>query len=114
MCVCLFEQADNQKNDILVSRYVREVIVEPMHQLGAAVWGEMYNFQRATTAKMLDGGRNTDMPDGTPGFPGELHDMVVAGDLRGLEGERRPFFLSFLIEKRMNYQDRLKTNVTES
>ena len=112
--MCVFEQADNQKNDILVSRYVREVIVEPMHQLGAAVWGEMYNFQRATTAKMLDGGRNTDMPDGTPGFPGELHDMVVAGDLRGLEGERRPFSSSFLIEKRMNYQDRLRTNVTES
>ena len=60
-------QADNQKNDLLVSRYVRDVIVEPMHQLGAAVWGEMYDFQRATTAKMLDAGRNTDMPDGTPG-----------------------------------------------
>jgi|EP01047_Picozoa_sp_COSAG01_P017298 hypothetical protein len=78
-------QADNQKNDLAVSRYVREVIVEPMHQLGAAVFGEMYNFQRPTTAKMLDGGRNTDMPDGTLGFPGTLHEIVTSGDASGLE-----------------------------
>jgi hypothetical protein len=75
----------NTRNDTQVSAYVREVIVEPAHKLGAAVFGEMYNFQRPTTAKMLDGGRNTDMPDGTLGFPGKLHEIVVSGDATGLE-----------------------------
>jgi len=102
------DQTANTVDDRNVSRYVREVIVEPMHALGAAVFGEMYNFQRPTTAKMLDGGRNTDMPDATLGFPGKLHEseyqettrnhpwllrfdgllvitVVVSGDVTGLE-----------------------------
>jgi hypothetical protein len=78
-------QTENEKNDLLVARYVREVFVEPMHKLGAAVFGEMYNFQRPTMNKMLDGGRNTDLPDGTLGFPGKLHDIVISGDAIGLE-----------------------------
>ena len=69
----------------ITAQMLREAIVEPAHALGAAVFGEMYNFQFPTVAKMLDGGRNTNVYDGTPGFPGLLHDMVAAEDASGLE-----------------------------
>ena len=81
-------------HDHVTAAHVRETIVEPMHALGAAVFGEVYNFQRPTVAKMLDGGRNTDMPNitsrgrapGVPGFPSLLHNAVVEEDASGLEG----------------------------
>jgi hypothetical protein len=77
---------NDELHDSEVAQAVRDTIVDPLHALGAvAVFGEMYNFQRATVTKMLDAGRNTDMYDGTPGFPGKLHDMVVNGDASGLE-----------------------------
>ena len=72
-------------DDVVVARRIREVVVDPLRQRGAAVFGEMYNFQRPTINKMLDGGRNTDMYDGTLGFPGQLHDAVVARDASSLE-----------------------------
>ena len=67
--------------------------MDPVHNLGGVVFGEMYNAQRPTIAKMFDGGRNTDMgpaeeESGTTyykGFPGQLHDMVVNNDASGLE-----------------------------
>jgi hypothetical protein len=74
-------------DDVVVSR-LREVIVEPAHALGAAVFGETYNLLRPPANKMLDGGRNTDMSagaGGVPGFPGKLHAMVMSGDTSGLE-----------------------------
>ena len=72
----------------LIAKYIRQVIVEPMHRLGAVIFGEMYNLaQSPTISKMIDGGRNTDLP-GVPGsgFPGKLHQMVVHEDATGLEG----------------------------
>ena len=79
-----------------VATRLRELVVEPMHKLGAAVFGEMYNlagppYSNPTVLKMLDGGRNTDMPvdeqqpDGVAGFPGLLHRMVLAQNASGLE-----------------------------
>lgn len=59
-----------------------------MHALGAAVFGETYNLRWPTVTKMLDGGRNTDMPSGlggARGFPSMLHEMVVAQNASGLE-----------------------------
>jgi len=85
------------RHDQVVATTVREVIVEPMHALGVAVWGEVYNLQRPTIAKMLDGGRNTDMPNitstgrhpalssRTKGFPSHVHDMVLAQNTSALE-----------------------------
>uniref|UniRef100_A0A7S3TL01 Glycosyl hydrolase family 13 catalytic domain-containing protein n=2 Tax=Emiliania huxleyi TaxID=2903 RepID=A0A7S3TL01_EMIHU len=73
----------------LVASYIRDVIVDPVHALGAAVFGEIYNLQVPPIAKQFDGGRNTDMGGhGNPvveGFPSLVHDMVVAQDARGLE-----------------------------
>lgn len=79
-------ELDNLHN-ALVGGYIRTSIVEPMHELGVAVFGEMYNLQRPAVAKMLDGGRNTDYPSGenTVGFPGAVHSMVMSGDASGLE-----------------------------
>ncbi len=72
-------------HDAVLARRIREVVVEPMHALGVAVFGETYNLLRPSYNKMLDAGRNTDMPDGVAGFPSRLHDMVAAGDATGLE-----------------------------
>lgn len=78
-------------HDSIIGAAIRKAIVEPAHALGAAVFGETYNLLRPSTNKMLDGGRNTDMPnkgnggDSYPGFPGLLHGMVVAGDASKLE-----------------------------
>eukprot|EP00911_Craspedida_sp_UC1_P000125 UC1_evm2s98 len=78
-------------HDDLTRALIRRVIVEPAHALGAAVFGETYNLGRPPLTKMLDGGRNTDMPntgnggDGYPGFPGRLHALVVDQNATGLE-----------------------------
>ena len=71
--------------DAAIARAIREVIVEPAHALGAAVFGETYNLLRPTLNKMLDGGRNTDMPSGVRGFPGRLHALVLSGNASGVE-----------------------------
>ena len=73
------------RHDALIASTVRSTIVDTVHALGAAVMGEMYNLQHATITKMLDGGRNTDMYDNTPGFPGELHDMVASRNASGVK-----------------------------
>ena len=72
-------------HDDWIAGAIRDVIVEPLHALGAAAFGETYNLLRPSYNKMLDAGRNTDMPGGTKGFPSRLHDMIVAGDAGGLE-----------------------------
>jgi hypothetical protein len=78
-------------HDAVIAELISKVIVEPAHTLGAAVFGELYNLGRPPLNKVLDGGRNTDMPDpgnggdSYPGFPGLLHAMVVAEDASGLE-----------------------------
>jgi hypothetical protein len=76
------------RRDVIAS-HVRATIVEPMHALGAAVFAEMYNLQVPTIAKMIDGGRNTDMGGhGAPsvaGFPSKLARMVSAANASGLE-----------------------------
>ena len=72
-------------HDDLISRRIREVIVEPLLKNGAAVFGETYNLLRPSYNKMLVGGRNTDMADGTVGFPSRLHDMIMSQDASGLE-----------------------------
>lgn len=68
---------------------IRSVLVEPLHALGKAVFGEMYNLQVPTIAKMLDGGRNTDMGSHgysvVKGFPSQLADMIASEDASGLE-----------------------------
>ena len=73
----------------VIAAHVRATIVEPMHALGAAVFAEMYNLQVPTIAKMIDGGRNTDMGGhGAPvvaGFPSKLARMVSAANASGLE-----------------------------
>eukprot|EP00966_Prymnesium_polylepis_P332558 7388046-Prymnesium_polylepis.1 len=87
------EGVHDGRHDQIVATRIREVIVDPMHKVGAAIFGEMYNLQRPTVAKMLDGGRNTDMPNitdtgrhpGLKGFPGQLHDMVVGENASQLE-----------------------------
>jgi len=88
---------DEQGHDQETARYIRETIVDPVHSLGGVVFGEIYNLQRPTVAKMMDGGRNTDMDEyGAAGaadfkittyrgFPSQLHDMVAASDASGLE-----------------------------
>ena len=72
-------------HDNVISGYIRRVLVEPLHRVGAAAFGETYNLLRPSYNKMLDGGRNTDMADGVPGFPSKLHDIVVGGDASKLE-----------------------------
>ena len=66
------------------------VMIKPMHDLGAVVFGEMHNLQVPTIAKMFDGGRHTDMGlcAGFPvvkAFPSLLHDMVQSQDASGFE-----------------------------
>ena len=78
-------------NDSVIAATIRKVIVEPAHALGAAVFGETYNLGRPPVNKVLDGGRNTDMPDkgnggdDFPGFPSKVHAMVTTGNASGLE-----------------------------
>ena len=79
-------------------RSIRSAVqVDPVHSLGGVVFGEIYNLQRPTIAKMMDGGRNTDMDAYGPGgfadvkvttykgFPSQLHDMIASSDAAGLE-----------------------------
>ena len=71
------------------AKVIHSAIVEPVHALGAAVFGEMYNLQVPTIAKMFDGGRNTDMGGHgnsvVKGFPSLLADMVASQDASGFE-----------------------------
>ena len=72
-------------HDAVIAETIRRVIVDPAHAAGAAVFGETYNLLRPPHNKVLDGGRNTDMADGTLGFPGKVHAAVISGDASGLE-----------------------------
>jgi hypothetical protein len=77
-----YDGGDMHQQDL--ARRVRQVIVDPVHALGAMVMGELYSpasWSRPTVGKMLDGGRNTDLPDGSwLGFPGQFRALVVSGD----------------------------------
>jgi hypothetical protein len=82
-----FDGGDMHQQDL--ARRVRRVIVDPVHALGGFVMGETYSpagWSRPTLGKMLDGGRDTDLPDGTwLGFPGQFRALVVSGDATSLE-----------------------------
>ena len=79
----------NDMHQQQLARHVRQVIVDPVHALGGCVMGETYSpayWSRPTVGKMLDGGRNTDIADGTwLGLPGRLRGLIEHGDARGLE-----------------------------
>jgi hypothetical protein len=80
-------------HDSIISSSIRQSIVEPLHSLGAYAMGETYNLLRPSYNKMLDGGRNTDMPGGgggggvkgVKGFPSKLHDLILASNASLLE-----------------------------
>ena len=86
----------------LIASRVRATIIEPMHALGAVVFGEMYNLQKPTILRMLDGGRNTDKGGHgaavVKGFPSKLRDMITAQDASGFDQllkETIDIFISF-------------------
>ena len=72
-------------NDDVIAEAIWNGIRKPLQQLGAAAFGETYNLLTPAINKMLDGGRNTDMADGFPGFPGRLHKLIMSRNASRLE-----------------------------
>lgn len=75
--------------DAVIADALHKVIVQPAHELGAAVFGETYNLGRPPINKVLDAGRSTDMPDKGEEGKAVLYNFITFSFFLS-------FFLSFL------------------